>query len=170
MISFRLRNRVNLTTAALVIVVMTGCGGGGADETPAAQQPATTPQAAVQQPAVQPAEQPVQQPVQPAQVPVEIEQPTVVRESEASEYGFYTIQLSSWRTRSKADMQAKYYQGLGLEAYVQRAEIPGMGTWFRVRVGRYSVLSDAKATAEALVNIRPDELWFDNYSSGDPPL
>ncbi len=166
MISFRLRNRVNVTTAALVIAVLTGCGGGGGDETPAAQQPATTPQAAEQQLAQQPA----QQPEQPAQVPAEREQPAVVRESETSEYGFYTIQLSSWRTRRKAEEHARYYQGLGLEAYVQRAEIPGMGTWFRVRVGRYSALSEAKATAEALVNIRQDELWLDNYSSGDPPL
>ena len=166
MISFRLRNRVDVTTAALVIVVMTGCGGGGADETPAAQQPATTPPAAEQQPV----EQPVQQPVQPAQVPVVEEQPTIIRESETSEYGFYTIQLSSWRTRSKADLEARYYQGLGLEAYVQRAEIPGMGTWYRVRVGKYSSLSDAEVNAEALVNIKVDELWFDNYLSGDPPL
>ena len=166
MISIRLRNRVNVTTAALVIVVMTGCGGGGADETPAVQQPAATPQAAEQQPAVQP----VQQPEQPAQEPVEIEQPTIVRESETSEYGFYTIQLSSWRTRSKADAQSRYYQGLGLEAYVQRAEVPGMGTWFRVRVGKYPALSDAQSTAAALVDIKQNDLWLDNYLSGDPPL
>lgn len=166
MISFRLRNRVDVTTAALVIVVMTGCGGGGADETPAAQLPAISPQEVIRQPA----EQPVQQPEQPAQEPVEIEQPTVVRESETSEYGFYTIQLSSWRTRSKADAQARYYQGLGLETYVQRAEVPGTGTWFRVRVGRYSSLSNANTAAESLVNIKLDEIWFDNYSSGVPPL
>lgn len=163
MISFRLRNRVDVTTAALVIVVMTGCGG---DETPAAQLPAISPQEVIRQPA----EQPVQQPEQPAQEPVEIEQPTVVRESETSEYGFYTIQLSSWRTRSKADAQARYYQGLGLETYVQRAEVPGTGTWFRVRVGRYSSLSNANTAAESLVNIKLDEIWFDNYSSGVPPL
>jgi len=153
-------------TAALAIVLMTGCGGGGADETPVAQPPAVTPQPTTPRPA----QQPEQQPEQPAQEPVEEVQPTIVRESETSEFGFYTIQLSSWRTRSKADAQAAYYQGLGLESYVQRAEIPGMGTWFRVRIGKYSALSDAIATAEALVDVKPDELWLDNYKGGDPPL
>jgi cell division septation protein DedD len=157
--SFQLIKLVKVASAALVFLVVTGCGGGGGDEAPVVEQPATTPQAAEQQPAQQPEQQ-----------PAEREQPAVVRESETSEYGFYTIQLSSWRTRSKAEAQVRHYQEMGLEAYVQRTEIPEMGTWFRVRVGKYPALSEAKAAAAALVNIRQNQLWLDNYSSGDPPL
>jgi septal ring-binding cell division protein DamX len=93
-----------------------------------------------------------------------------VRESETSEYGFYTIQLSAWRTETKARSRARYYQELGLEAYVQRAELPGMGVWYRVRVGKYPALSEARRAVQALVNIPFGQLWLDNYQGeGSPP-
>jgi len=91
----------------------------------------------------------------------------VVREAAESPFGFYTIQLSSWKTETKADREARRYQEMGLEAYVQKADIPGMGTWYRVRVGRYPALTDAQEAARSLVDIESN--WVDNFSMGDVP-
>lgn len=148
-----------LTGAAALVLLFTlsaACGGGDTGELEeTAQQPVA------EQPAEQPAQEPVQQPVQ---------QPTVVREPATSLYGFYTVQLSSWRTEAKAQREVRRYQGMGLEAYVQKADIPEKGTWFRVRVGKYPTLSDATRAAQALVDIPADQTWVDNWrESGVPP-
>ena len=138
----------------MITIMAVGCGG-GADEEPAAT---------VEQPATQPAQQPA---VQPTEQPAAAEEPAVVREAAESPFGFYTIQLSSWKTETKADREARRYQEMGLEAYVQKADIPGMGTWYRVRVGRYPALTDAQEAARSLVDIESN--WVDNFSRGDVP-
>ena len=138
----------------MIAVMAAGCGG-GADEEPAS---------ATEQPVIQPAQQPTEQPaVQEAAA----EAPAVVREAAESSFGFYTIQLSSWKTETKADREARRYQGMGLEAYVQKVDIPGMGTWYRVRVGRYPALTDAQEAAHSLVDIEAN--WVDNFTRGDVP-
>jgi cell division septation protein DedD len=157
--------RLRIITAVFILglsaVVAIGCGGGSDEEEPAAEveQPVTPP---AEQPAATPAQQPARQPT--ARQP----EPTVVREAAESPHGFYTIQLSSWKTQAKADREARRYQQMGLEAYTQRADIPGMGTWYRVRVGRYPALTDAQAAIRAMVNI--EETWVDNFNpAGVPP-
>lgn len=162
MISKRFRVIAVVASLIMITVVIVGCGG-GADEEPApmVEQPAAQP---AQQPAQQPARQPVQQPAEQEAV---AEKPAVVREAAESPYGFYTIQLSSWRTEAKADREARRYQEMGLEAYTQKADIPGMGTWYRVRVGRYQALAEAQETARSLVNIENN--WVDNFTRGDVP-
>lgn len=143
---------------ALITMVTAGCGG-GAEEEPAPQ---------VEEQAAEPSEEPVQRPArQPAAEETAAEEPAVVREAAESPFGFYTIQLSAWRTRVKADREAERYQEMGLEAYVQQAEIPGMGTWYRVRVGRYPSLSEAREAAAALVDI--EQSWVDNFGSEEVP-
>jgi len=166
--AFRLRAFVRSVSVAVLCVVLAGCGGRGEERTPAEEQPQEEPQAAAQQPAEQPptTEQMVEEPV--TQPPQQL-QPTVVRESATSEYGFYTIQLSAWRTGAKAQSQARYYREHGLEAYVERAELPGMGTWYRVRVGKYPSLSMASRAARAIVDIPFDQVWMDNYRGEEPP-
>jgi septal ring-binding cell division protein DamX len=151
----------SLAAPVLVLVVaLAACGGGDeepvVEETPPreatqpAQEQAITPQQPAQEPAVQPPPS-----------------PRVIREPDTSPYGFYTIQLSSWSTRSKAESQAGHYREMGLEAYVQEAQIPGMGTWYRVRVGNYPSLSEAREAAAALFGV--EELWVDNFQEIIPP-
>jgi len=151
----RLQIFTAVITLGMIAVVATGCGGGGEEEEPAA---------VVEQPASQPAEDPAQQP---AQEPAVRAEPTVVREAADSPHGFYTIQLSSWRTQAKADREVRRYQEMGLEAYVQQADVPGMGTWYRVRVGRYPGLTEARDAAGSLVDI--EESWVDNFGSEEVP-
>ncbi len=148
----------------VLALALAACGRGGEE---LAAEPAAGP--APPQEATQPAQEPATTPQRPAQEPAPLPPPLprVVREPVTSPYGFYTIQLSSWRTRSKAESQAGRYREMGLEAYVQEAEIPGMGTWYRVRVGNYPSLSEAQEAAAALIGV--EERWVDNFREIIPP-
>jgi len=57
--------------------------------------------------------------------------------------GKFTLQLSSFPDRGDADALAKRFAGEG--AYVITSEIPGKGTWYRVRVGTYGSSQEALA-------------------------
>lgn len=51
--------------------------------------------------------------------------------------GAFTLQLSSFQDRSEADQFVAKLRTRGYAPKLVRAEIPGRGTWYRVRVGRY---------------------------------
>lgn len=57
--------------------------------------------------------------------------PTVI------EVGSYTLQLSATQTRSEADKFVEKLRTRGYSPYVVEADVPGKGTWFRVRMGRF---------------------------------
>jgi septal ring-binding cell division protein DamX len=57
--------------------------------------------------------------------------------------GRFTLQLSSFPDRSEADALARRFSAQG--AYVVTSEIPGKGTWYRVRVGSYGSSQEAIA-------------------------
>lgn len=57
--------------------------------------------------------------------------------------GHFTLQLSSFPDRSEADALARRFSAQG--AYVVVSEIPGKGTWYRVRVGSYGSSQEAIA-------------------------
>ncbi len=155
-----------LAAAGAVLVGVAACGrGGDSGSVETAAPPAAAPQeetaggAAAQPAASEPA------PAREQETPA----PPVVRESAESPYGFYTIQVSAWRSESKARRQAQLYRDRGLEAYVQRAEVPDLGTWYRVRVGRYQSLTEARRAAASLRDIPADETWVDNFREGTLP-
>ncbi|KAB2922844.1 MAG: SPOR domain-containing protein [Bacteroidetes bacterium] len=56
--------------------------------------------------------------------------------------GAYTVQISSWPTREKAEAQAKVFADAGFEAFTEP-----LGTYFRVCIGRYETKAAAKAQA-----------------------
>lgn len=57
----------------------------------------------------------------------------------------YCIQLSSWKTKSKAEAQVKKYKNKGYDAFMVEAYISrSRGTWYRVRVGYYDSLEEAE--------------------------
>jgi septal ring-binding cell division protein DamX len=55
--------------------------------------------------------------------------------------GKFTLQLSAFPTREEADAFAKKYDG----TFIIPTEIPGKGTWFRVRCGNYATFNEAAA-------------------------
>jgi len=60
--------------------------------------------------------------------------------------GHFTLQLSSFADRADADRFAARIKDAGLEAQVVESEVPGKGTYFRVRTGDYK---SRQAAAEA---------------------
>jgi DedD protein len=56
--------------------------------------------------------------------------------------GRFTLQLGSFPDRAEAEAFARQF---GPQPYVLPSEIPGRGTWYRVRVGDYPSLKDAVA-------------------------
>lgn len=67
------------------------------------------------------------------------------------ENGNFTIQISSWRSNTKAEHEAERFRNAGYAAYVQRAYLPSQGgVWYRVRVGQFSVKTEAEHQARDL--------------------
>lgn len=56
----------------------------------------------------------------------------------------YCFQVSSWKQESKADAQARKRSNDGHDAFVVSADIPGKGTWYRVRIGYFNSLSETE--------------------------
>jgi cell division protein FtsN len=80
------------------------------------------------------------------------------------EDGKYTVQVSSWQTRRRAEEDAERYAAKGFNAYVQQAYIPSKdGTWYRVRVGRFATQQDAEQMASQLAGLLESGFWVDRY-------
>ncbi len=65
---------------------------------------------------------------------------------------FYAVQVASFRSSSISENEAGKYRNKGYNAFVEEAEIPGRGTWYRVRVGNFSSKEEAQSFASK--NIR----------------
>ena len=57
--------------------------------------------------------------------------------SETSADGGWTVQLSAYQDKGEADRFAAGLRDKGYAPYIVEASIPGKGTWFRVRMGRF---------------------------------
>jgi septal ring-binding cell division protein DamX len=77
-------------------------------------------------------------PVAAAPKPVAAADPAKVR-------GKYTLQLSAFPTREEAEAFASKYDG----TFILPTELPGKGTWFRVRCGNFTSYQDATAAKAA---------------------
>jgi len=72
--------------------------------------------------------------------------------------GKYTVQVSSWASRAKADAQVAEFSRGGYPAFVEEAVVAGQ-TWHRVRVGRYATIQEASQIAENLRATHGDGFW-----------
>jgi DedD protein len=61
--------------------------------------------------------------------------------------GRFLLQLSSFQDKAEADAFARRFASQN--AYVVASEVPGKGTWYRVRVGSYVNLQEATAAKSA---------------------
>jgi cell division septation protein DedD len=64
--------------------------------------------------------------------------------------GLYTVNIASFRKRDRAERLMGELGGKGYEAFVEEANIPQKGTWYRVAVGRFSSRKNALAFAREL--------------------
>ncbi|MDX2033057.1 MAG: SPOR domain-containing protein, partial [Blastocatellia bacterium] len=60
----------------------------------------------------------------------------------------YTIQIASAPTESEARELIAELRGKGIEAYCVKAEVPGKGTRYRVRIGRFRTQGEAKVNGD----------------------
>jgi DedD protein len=56
----------------------------------------------------------------------------------AGHQGGFQLQVSSFRTQAEADQFSGQLRARGHKAYVVEAQVPGRGTWYRVRVGPFT--------------------------------
>lgn len=81
--------------------------------------------------------------------------------------GKYTVQVSSWQTRRKAEREAERFRAEGYDAYVQSAYLEDRKeTWYRVRIGRYASSEDAAQMAGEIRNLLESGYWIDRIRQG----
>ncbi len=73
--------------------------------------------------------------------------PTVAPAGDGKSKGHFALQLSSFQDKSEAETFAQKFQGE--RPYMVVSEIPGKGTWYRVRVGDYASAKDALAAKQS---------------------
>jgi cell division septation protein DedD len=64
--------------------------------------------------------------------------------------GGYTVNIASFKDKGNADQLMKELVEKGYEAFVEKANIPQKGTWYRVAMGRFSSRGEALAFAQGL--------------------
>jgi DedD protein len=72
--------------------------------------------------------------------------------------GGFQLQVSSFRTLQEANSFSDQLRARGHKAYVQEADVPGRGTWFRVRIGPFTTQHAAqqyRAAFEAKEHVVP---------------
>lgn len=65
---------------------------------------------------------------------------------------YFVVQVAAFRSISISENEAGKYRNKGYNAFVEAAEIPDRGTWYRVRVGNFSTKEEAQIFANK--NIR----------------
>lgn len=69
----------------------------------------------------------------------------------AGSEGGWQVQVSSFKTDAEAQSFAEQLRARGHRAHVQQAEIPGRGTWYRVKIGPFATQNEAIKYKSAFV-------------------
>lgn len=65
-------------------------------------------------------------------------------------HGDFTVQVSAFKSFAEADAFAAGLQRKGFRPFIVTSHIPGKGTWYRVRIGRFSSPSAAGSAKQTL--------------------
>ncbi|MEO8233384.1 MAG: SPOR domain-containing protein [Ignavibacteriota bacterium] len=57
---------------------------------------------------------------------------------------YFVVQVASFRASSISENEAGKYRNKGYNAFVEEAEVPNRGKWFRVRVGNFATKEEAQ--------------------------
>ncbi|MEO6725809.1 MAG: SPOR domain-containing protein [Blastocatellia bacterium] len=68
----------------------------------------------------------------------------------AAQAGKFTVQLEAAQTQDEANEKVKQFKAKGVEAYVLKSQVPGKGTFFRVRVGMFPNANQARLFGASL--------------------
>ncbi len=81
-----------------------------------------------------------------------VSQPAVVQPPvKAADNTLYFVQAGSFQNADDAEKLKAKLALAGMEASVQKADVPGKGVWYRVRLGTYKGLAEANA---AIANLK----------------
>ncbi len=88
---------------------------------------------------------------------------------------YLAVQLEALASQESAAQRVEELKESGVQAYLVRAEIPGKGTFYRVRVGRFPTTADARRMGESLQrrNLAADffvATWERPFSSEPSPM
>jgi cell division protein FtsN/nucleoid DNA-binding protein len=72
--------------------------------------------------------------------------------------GKFTVQISSWKSKAKANRQAQELSSAGFDAYVIESDVKGEA-WHRVRVGRFGTMGEARDVIAKLQATGVDGVW-----------
>jgi DedD protein len=111
---------------------------------PPAPEPARVEPAKVEPPKPEPAK-PEPAKVEPPKPEPPKPEPAKPEPPKAEGKGRYTLQLSSFQTRAEADAFSAELKKAGYSLSITEANVPGKGTWFRVRLGAYGSHDEALA-------------------------
>lgn len=63
----------------------------------------------------------------------------------------FCVQVSSWRDKTKAENEVNRLKAKGFNAFIQNANLPELeGLWYRVRIGYFNSLEEARSNKEKL--------------------
>ena len=79
-----------------------------------------------------------------------------------SEAGRFVVQVGSFKDERIARVQADKMDRYGYQAWVESADVPGKGRYYRVRVGGFETVTDAQRAAESLSRQLGVGCWVDN--------
>src|SRR3989337_384539 len=69
--------------------------------------------------------------------------------------GRYTVQIAAFQKEEEANQIVNNLKSKGYPAFIKTAEVPGKGTWYRVRIGTFTTRVTAKLYANNLKNLEP---------------
>lgn len=74
----------------------------------------------------------------------------------------YTIQISAWPILEKAEAVVDTLEDLGFDTYIQKGYLDNNDAiWYRVRVGTFSTMTEAKNASNAIQSITKYDTWID---------
>ena len=78
--------------------------------------------------------------------------------------GNYTVQVSAWRDRPTAEKYVSRLESAGYPAFVEERGFKD-GSWFTVRIGRYSSLKEARKAVDNFAYELKKNYWIDRVRS-----
>ncbi len=69
--------------------------------------------------------------------------------------GKYTVQVASFPDRASAEDMEREFKSKRYPAYTEEVEIPGKGTWYRVKIGKFTTESEANRYGNDMKSAEP---------------
>lgn len=71
------------------------------------------------------------------------------------EKGFFSVQIASYPDLGMAQNMEMELRNKTYSAFIQKADLPGKGTWYRVKIGNFTTKQEAELFAKNIINIEP---------------